>query len=728
MSRINVAHNAVNLAGPIADRPNYLKTVIANHSIMPTGEGMSDLLKRSYSKGPNSQLKTMYRWSRDSENTGYFGRTQGIYDIGIPDDLDHPNMKRHLILSDSDMEYIFNNAGFSFESPVTADNLRAQSSMICRLAVGPCMYSYWARQRWFNDHFEHVSAMSKPWESSYNSSTGQITLHMPGRYTDVFTPSDFDLNANYLYMDLRYNLFDRKVIYRIGSGNTTFDAIAANVEALDHGFYPVIPIRVNNMMISSSCPEGFEQTEKALKKSFGMDIMEIQDKLEENSELGDIDDVYMLYAVQANSQDRSCLKYIFEFFRMMARDHWPTSGERTTYTSAMDTYYTEFAAYLTWSNAGGIGSPPSVSTPPTTGKGQLNIQAYSGLPGGWTADFTAAIRWGALKEEHGTGLKKVGAQVGELWWEVSGGVATLCWQYQANWWKAFVVTNAYFINWADSQIDKSLVSICLTTDDTVFVFPLNTKVMTNIGVVAAAQVSTQCAILQSSAWKVITPGILGVIIFFVAFLLMIIFPPLNIGILGSGLAVGTSLGFVGIGAAIIGAIVNTIVAMIVMKVIAKISVLVFGEKIGAIIGAIVSFVAISIGPGLFNGQSLSSIMGSMLSVDKLLALTNAVGSGVAGYIAGAVREIQGDLEDLNKSYKSQMNTISDLYAQNIGSDMGMLDPLGLTDTNLGVWMETSDQFLQRTLMTGTDIAELSKDLLNNFASITTDTSLPLGQV
>jgi hypothetical protein len=723
MSRLAVSHNAVNLAGPAAGRPNYLKTVISNKTIISSSESYAELIKRSYTQGPNSRLANFYRWARNPDLTGYIGRTYPIYNIGTPDDLDNPDMKNHLPLPDSEMEYLFNNMGLMTGSYITAYHLRRSAIMSCNLSVGPCMYTQWARRKWYEDHFEHVSNMSKPWKSSYDSSSGQVTLHMPGRYTDTFTPSDFDLSATYLYGALAFGLNNKMFIYRVGSGNSTLDAIAANVESWNYGFYPAIPIRVNNMMIAESCPEGYEQTTKSLTKAFGIDITEIEDKLNENPEIGDIDDVFLIFGVQANSADRSCLKYVYEFFKMIARDHWPTPSEGAAYTASMETYYSEFADYLAWYEAGSVGTAPTVTAPPTTGRGQFGYATSSSMPGGWSANFTGGLRWSSIREQFGTGLKNITSKVGDVWWETSGSVCTLYWQYTQNWYKYVRIDTATFYNWASgSGVD--LHSIVGSNDETTFVLPLNTKVMTSIGVIAAAEVSTQCAILQSAAWKVITPGILGALIFFVAFLAMIVFPPLNIGILGSGAAVGTSLGFAGLGAAIIGAIVNTVVAMIVMRVIAKVSVLIFGEKIGAIIGAIVSFVAVTVGAGLIGGQSLSAAFGNMLQVDKLLALTNAVGGGVAGYVRAAANEVYADIQEVREKYETDMDMVQDLYAQNVGYASGVIDTLGLTDVNFGVLSETPQAFLDRTLLCGSDIAQLSMDLLTNFANITTDVSLP----
>lgn len=710
MSTVNVSASAMNLAGPIESRPNYLKTIIASQMVTGGTESISSLLQRSYAHGPGASMKGFYRWARNMDNYGFIGRTLSFHDDPDPSG-----------------------------PPIPATGAEREHMYLG--AVGPAIYSYWANQRYMNEHLESFGEQSKPWKASFDSVSGQITLTAPGRFVDTFTPVGYDPNGRYLYTTLD--------IYRLGSGNAAQEAIAAQVQVEDSGYFPFVPLRTNNIMVSESCPEAYAQATKALKKACGIDIDEITTKLAEHEDIGEMDGAHIVFGVGVNTQDTASKKYIYEFYRWLSYKQFRYQGDLDSFTAAANAHAASVEAYRTWLANGSVGTAPTISAAPSTPRGQNNIQSFGAVPGGPSVNFSVSILYRYLREEMGTGLKKPDAQVGDLWWEVipmadgqstiefaggqtyaNGKYGTECrlhWQIAPDLWKTMVIggglyrNNVFGTNYKETLLGEAVVA----SEDTLFILPLNTFVLTNVGMVNAAQIVTQCYHIVVGAFKVITKSILGsFIIFVIMIIVMVVFPPLNIGILGAGATVGAALGFTAIGAAIIGALVNTIAAMIVMKVIQKASILIFGEKLGQIIGAIVGFVAITVGAGLASGQSFSTAFGSLLQIDKLMALTNAVGGGVAGYLSAATQEVYSDMQKMQESYAAGMKTVQDLYAQNIGYDMGTINPLGLTDVNFGVLTETPQSFLDRTLMTGSDLAQLSMDLLENFADITTRVALP----
>jgi hypothetical protein len=89
-----------------------------------------------------------------------------------------------------------------------------------------------------------------------------------------------------------------------------------------------------------------------------------------------------------------------------------------------------------------------------------------------------------------------------------------------------------------------------------------------------------------------------------------------------------------------------------------------------------------------------------------------------------VQDIVKQTQDMLSQYNTQMKQVSDLYAQNIGTDQGIFDPLGLTDSTAGSLRqyvpEPPDVFLNRTLMTGSDVAELNSTLISQYTSLTLD--------
>jgi hypothetical protein len=196
------------------------------------------------------------------------------------------------------------------------------------------------------------------------------------------------------------------------------------------------------------------------------------------------------------------------------------------------------------------------------------------------------------------------------------------------------------------------------------------------------------------------------------------------GLLGAAGSVGASLGLTGLMAVIAGAVINALAAMIVMQIVGQLSTMVFGDKLGAIIGTVVTLVTMQFGSNLLNGSSIASSWGNMMQAENLLKLTMAIGDGISAYVQASAAGIITKTQELIENYEQKSEEISELFAKNIGYDMGSLDPMNLTNSVFGNPMEPPFQFITRTLLTGSDIADMSLNMLSNFSDLTVNTNLP----
>ena len=196
------------------------------------------------------------------------------------------------------------------------------------------------------------------------------------------------------------------------------------------------------------------------------------------------------------------------------------------------------------------------------------------------------------------------------------------------------------------------------------------------------------------------------------------------GLLGSNSAIGVGLGFSGTAALVAGAVANSIAAMIVMQVIQTGAVAIFGEKLGALIGAIAGFFAIYAGTAVMNGQTMSSVYSGLMRADNLMKLTGSLSSGISGYLQASAKEYITQAQELVEEYERRSKEISDMYDNLFGTGgKVVLNPMEITSAGWYSY-EPSESYLQRTLMTGSDIAELSNSLLTNFARNTLQIDLP----
>jgi hypothetical protein len=191
-----------------------------------------------------------------------------------------------------------------------------------------------------------------------------------------------------------------------------------------------------------------------------------------------------------------------------------------------------------------------------------------------------------------------------------------------------------------------------------------------------------------------------------------------IGLLGTAGSVGASLGFTGLMATIVGAVANALAAMILMQIISWASVKIFGAKLGMIIATIASVAAMTVGTSMMNGMSFSAAWGNMMSAANLLKLTNSAIGAVGGYIQASTAEIMQKTADMMNEHEKAMNDVQKQYIETFGLGAFWFDPNQLTDNNPGGTVEMPQSFLDRTLMTGSDIADMSMNMISDFASLT----------
>ena len=119
-------------------------------------------------------------------------------------------------------------------------------------------------------------------------------------------------------------------------------------------------------------------------------------------------------------------------------------------------------------------------------------------------------------------------------------------------------------------------------------------------------------------------------------------------------------------------------------------------------------------------------MAELMSAESLMKLTASVGNTYSNMLSGKTQDYIDKSNNLMATYTERSREISRLYEQNLGFGRN-LDPTLFAELSgiaspLG---ESSTMFLQRTLLTGSDIAGISLDMLSNFTDMTLSTELPI---
>lgn len=550
-------------------------------------------------------------------------------------------------------------------------------------------------------------------------------------------------------------------IYPFGSGNAVLDAMFA--APLDMGaFFPYIPIRVDDKFIGTGYqPEVYAMAKKGYKRATSGDFDDLISKVADNASLGDIDYAYVVFGVSLNVAEIASKKYIFAFFQAMMESQSFSLHAYTKFKTQWAAAAASQEAYGAWLVANGGLNTNGASAPKILGFPVLPSQAIgisTSKPS--NMNYEIQVSWNGIESSFGAGMKSPDHGVGDIWFVVNGADTftqnlyvtrdsgtsvfsdsfqvsnvTLYYQKDDNNWSALTLYGLLHKNliYNGKAVETSVIDALNDTGESGFIIPLHEQIFRDMSLTDATQMSTACVYLVFNCYQIVKQKWYQTFIFQIIVIIIIIIITIVTWGTGTGpsiagyAAIGTALGFEGLAAVLIGLAVSMVAAMVLSKILGLLANVIFGDKVGAIVGAIATVVVMVVGGNLVNGGDWTTAVSSLTEPKNLIQLTTAVGKGVAQYEQLEVIDLVKQTQDELDQYNGSMQTISDLYAKNIGSDGGIIDPLGLTDSAnsnpQGVFVaEPPDTFLNRTLMTGSDIAELTTTLITEFTSLTLDIS------
>ena len=722
-----VSSTVYNMAGDAAERPNFLKTMMISGIIGSKKFDPANLIDRNYLHGPATQARSFHRWAK----THYAAGAVPSLELSSGEGLDLAPLAQII--------------------PVAAGEI----AEVTYLTIGLAKADFWAEQ-WVMAN--RSADFNLEWFSDYNDVTNKVTIHWPDATTNEFTPANFAVGAEYAY--ILYGLKtattfigSRLYIYKIGDGVTYLDDI--NNLKSDHGtVFPFIPIRINNEFLSSSYqPQAYELAKKAFTKATGKRGKKGLDSLiaqiKENPSLKDIDHAYMVYGVSLNAKDNSARKYLFKFFDFLrtAQQYAPADASQWAFNQrAYETAIAAFNAQRAALAPGDVGGPldPAVSgtipQAPASPVTSIHIKNKAALD----VSLDQTIKWKSIRKTKGTGLKFPDAKVGEIFWGDSvirasltgvvftnqtlfGGadnsVIKLTWQKTANSWETLEITGLLYENliYNGKAVEITGPEALNDSEESGFLVPLHYETVSKMSIVDSTQMMTQSTYLVFNSYQVVKQkwyqtGIFKILVIIAIIALTIAFPPAA-GLLGPAVSIGAALGFAGLTALIVGAVVNVIAGMILAKLLSMGAVAIFGAKLGGIIAAVAMVIAMDFA-SLANGASMAQMWGNMMSSSNLLQLTSAIGNGIAGYVQASAMGTMANMNMMLKNFEKQSKEINNMFVKEFGSGDFQLNPMMFTDVDSVIVGETPSMFLDRTLMTGSEIANMTIEMLHGFTDAT----------
>lgn len=557
--------------------------------------------------------------------------------------------------------------------------------------------------------------------------------------------------------------------YRMGSGNLVLDALAKTEEEISE-FFPAIPLRIDNLSITDSSLEStYTIARKAFKKLTGKNIDILLDSIEDNDKIDDIDFAYMVHGVCLNVLDNACRGYLYKFFQTLLESQQSDESDYLNYAASQIAVSNSVEQWEQWTVAhdrGAVYAPKRntaqpetqlVSAEPTTN--ELKVHSVD-MP-----DFDFRIRWDYIKETQHVGngktfdgdLTRGKLGHGEYWFHTADdfvtSVRTLNPAGERD------ITNPYrwvnqersriFLFYQHSKLRYSRLEIVglehrnyvyngqavtitakealADEDESGFLVPMHYPTLREMGLVNSTQMTTANTFIVFNSYTLVKirwyqRGFFKIILIIASVAISVLFPPLGglgaaSGILGTNLAVGAALGIASatVGA-IVGAVVNGIAAMILSNLIMKYSADIFGDKLGAIIGTIVSFVAMTYGSAYGATGSFDVDWGNLMRAENFINLSSSVSKAYTGWLNADTASIYASATDVQEKYKDEMEEIEKLSEQILGMTNQSIDPMIFTDSN-DFFGESSETFINRTLLTGSDIADLTHSLIENFSEV-----------
>ena len=718
-----------NLRGEYNPKDGFVKSMVVGNVMRPNPDGFGSSIQSGLINGPGVRLRNFQRWALNNYGA-----------IGTPGEV---RVTAQMIVR----EVIENAIG---------GNITLQG---IETALGN--YSYWAEQYMMENHQE---LLGTGWVADISEDDNLITILFEDESTESFTPSDFDPNSYYIYCTyyLRSEEEVRLYFYRMGSNVSSSLETLMTVDVDGDSLFPIIPIRLKEKFLSETyMSSAYALSKKALKKAIGVKLDKLIGTLEDENEenLGDIDYAYVTFGTALNNPAPEAKSYMYLFFEEMADKSEIGAADLVDWEDRYASSVSDQLMLQAWEESDADDpfynpDPPVRHTaPPSRPFNSLVVRA----PGGIDINYDVRYEWAAITKISGNGLQHNEAKVGDVWWEINGarefsftfgGKVTrftknkrannlvLYRQTSEDLWEALKIdelvqkTYVYKNHYAKLDADDAILD-AEAGEECSFIIPLKMSVFNKMSLVDQTEFASSCSYLTLHAYEIYKKKWYETFLFKIVLVAAIVgitaitggFGAGAVGILGTNISVGVTLGLSGTAAIIAGAAANMLASMIITTIITQAATEVFGAELGAIIGTLAAVATINGLTSLASTGSFAANFGQLTQASNLIKMSDALVRGYSSYLNAETQGVMEDTQDLVKIYEEKSEEIDRMYTELLGYGNNLLDPMLLVSPSSIV--ESPDVFLSRTLMTGSDIAEISIDSVSNFSELTLSVNLPL---
>lgn len=221
-----VSTTVYNLAGPIEDRPNYLKTIVLGNAISDKNFSLGSTLTQGYLHGPGMRLRSFFRWAQDNY-TSAVGQMSSTLKPSI--NIDEAAIQASIP------------HGAGEEVVVKSSNL------------GGADIEIWAEQ-WILDNYPE--RIDEAWTASWDGTQGHITW--PDTTVSDFMPWWYEPGGFYVFAtyQLKYGYDEGPVVpgtvVTLGSSDSYPDNSGYTLDENTSTTHPVVLNTTTNTTVSYS--------------------------------------------------------------------------------------------------------------------------------------------------------------------------------------------------------------------------------------------------------------------------------------------------------------------------------------------------------------------------------------------------------------------------------------------------------------------------------------------
>jgi hypothetical protein len=506
-------------------------------------------------------------------------------------------------------------------------------------------------------------------------------------------------------------------LYRLGKGTyPQLDNLIGSA-ALAVPYFPAVPIRVDNRSVVGEANKGTAQykTSKKYLRKIGLDLDKIVKDIESNPQIGDIDFAFIVQGVQLKVQSQEGKRYLFRFFQHLRN------------ISASDTTQ---AAHQEWGSlfdaiAAALENQRARTNPPKVNR----LEIYN--PKDRKNNYDILLQWNYIDTTLQSGQVFPNAKPGDVTIGMQGGqvVRSFRWmnlemessilmarrQIDANTYEQLEISGLYYENfiYQGKSVSISAWDAFNDEEEEGFIIPLSQQILNDMPLKEVTDLGYHCSHLVFNCYKIVKQkwyqrGIFKVILFIIAVIVTIFFPPAGGALYGAIGALGAAVGLSGLALAIFVAVVYVLAVMIIANLIIKAGTKIFGEWF-AVIATVIAFLTNNWQQILQNG-----IRSLVLTAQNIINLTSAVLQAYGQYAAMKVKDITAELEGLEDQWKKKFNELEDMMEKMLGNNSHIIDIQGITEATRIRFFEKRESFLGRTLLTGSDIAAITNGQITNF--------------